>query len=701
MLVAGQSLLLAQQQPPPAQPSPATFRASTSLIVQAIIVKDRQGTPIEGLTTADFVVTEDGVPQPIAFVEYQRLDAPPLGARELTPAMPGASPPPASAVAPVTAVGESLTSVPRPGDARYRGKRLIVLYLDLSAMSFFDELRVFEGVRKYLDTAMTADDLVSVMVFDQSRVRVRQDFTADRPALRQLVEELEAAAADAEQGLAVNYDPGGPFGENGEAFNMFSMDRQLAALQTTVANLAALPELKTLVYFGGGLQLGVENLAQLRATVNAAVRANVTINPVDTRGLEATAPLGNAGVPSPGGAGMFSGAIAQAALRRQQTSQDTYYALAKDTGGRAMFDNNDLSMGISQAAQAVTGYYLLGYYTKNLQKDGKFRRVKVSLNAARWADAEVSYRPGYYGAKEWNKFNAFDKERQLEEAMRLEDPITEIPLALEVNYFQLNSAEYFIPISVRMPGSELARPRPAGEARAVIDMISEIKDEHGVTMRNARDKLEFRLDAATAADVARRPIQYETGFTLLPGNYVVKVLARDATTGRIGTFIHTFAVPNLEREHARLPISTVVLSNQRVVPAAALYTVQQKIAATVAHPLVNDGLQLIPSVTRMFSASLPLLIYLQAYERDADTLRPLVAFATFYRDGVKTYETEPIGVDVWDAKSKTLPIRLGIPAQQLQPGQYECQITVLDPASNRAAFWRAPIVIVGAAAPMR
>src|SRR5207248_4918366 len=119
--------------------------------------------------------------------------------------------------------------------------------------------------------------------------------------------------------------------------------------------------------------------------------------PSATRGLVATAPLGDATRRSPGGIGMFSGAIAQASTARQQRAQDTLYALAKDTGGRALFDYNDLSMGIVQAAQAVTGYYIIGYYTKNTTADGRYRRVKIAL--ASGLTAELSYREGYYGAK--------------------------------------------------------------------------------------------------------------------------------------------------------------------------------------------------------------------------------------------------------------------------------------------------------------
>jgi hypothetical protein len=351
-------------------------------------------------------------------------------------------------------------------------------------------------------------------------------------------------------------------------------------------------------------------------------------------------------------------------------------------------------LGIDQAAQAVTGYYMLGYYTKNLLKDGKFRRVKVSLTGPLAADAELAHRAGYYGGKEWAKFNDFDKDRQLEEAMRLEDPITDIPMAIEVNYFQVSSAEYFVPVSVRMPGSELTRPRPSGSTKADIDVLAEIKDEYGVTMRNSRDRLEFRLDSAAAAQVSRKPIQYETGFTVLPGNYIIKVLARDATTGRIGTFLHPFVVPNLEKEKARLPISTVVFSTQRVALTDALYTVRQKIDSGAANPLVEDGMKLVPSVTRTFSAGAPLYIYLQAYERHSEMPRPIAAYATFFRDRVKALDTDVVSVESWDPKTKALAIRLTVPSATLAPGNYECQISVLEPGTQKTAFWRGTLTIV-------
>ena len=125
-----------------------------------------------------------------------------------------------------------------------------------------------------------------------------------------------------------------------------------------------------------------------------------------------------------------------------------------DTGGKALLDSNDLSRGIVQVQQAVSDYYILGYTSSNVALDGKYRKVKVSVDAG--LGAKLDYRQGYFGGKTFGKFNTADKERQLEDALMLDDPITELTIAMEIDHFQLNRAEYFVPIIVKIPGRELA-----------------------------------------------------------------------------------------------------------------------------------------------------------------------------------------------------------------------------------------------------
>ena len=664
-----------------------TFRSNVRVAVQTVTVKDRDGHPVEGLSAQDFTVTEDEEAQQIAFVEFQRLSTAVVPTSLDFAALPKQAAPTAKPVAP----NEIL-----PGTTRgihYRDRRLLVLYIDLTAMPSADRVRALAAARKYVSQLMTAADLIAVMTFDGGGIQVKQDFTDDRRRLIETIGILMFGEDQDGDGIPDTREAGTAFGQDDAEFNIFNIDRQLSAVQTAVSLLGKLPEQKTMLYFTSGLRLnGLDNNAQLRATTNAAIRSNVSISPVDARGLTAEAPLGDATRPSAGGIGMFTGRLAENAVSNFQRSQDTLYSLAKDTGGTALFDYNDLSLGIVKAANALSSYYVLGFYSTHTAQDGRFRRVRIKLN--RNISAEVSYRQGYFADKSFRQFTAADKERQLEEALMLENPITEISIAMEVNYFKINQAEYFVPVAVKIPGSELALARKRGSVRTQLDFIGEVKDEYGVTIQNVRDKIDVRLSDETAADLAKRPLHYETGFTLLPGKYVIKFLARDAETGRIGTYQASFAIPNLMRDVQWLPISSVVLSSQRIAMKDALHSVKGTTAQT-GNPLVSGGLKLIPSVSRVFRRGSDLYVFLEAYPRESAATQALVAYVTFFRDGAKVFETSPLSfTGGLEEELKAAPLRFSLSLASLRTGRYDCQVTVLDPESQRAAFWRAPVALI-------
>jgi hypothetical protein len=153
-------------------------------------------------------------------------------------------------------------------------------------------------------------------------------------------------------------------------------------------------------------------------------------------------------------------------------------------------------------------------------------------------------------------------------------------------------------------------------------------------------------------------------------------------------------IPNLNKEERRIPISSVVLSSQRVDLRDALYTAG-KDKDQVSNPLVQDGQKLIPSVTRVFSKTRALYVYFQAYEPGAETVQPLVAFVTFYRGQAKAFETPPLAMrEALANRLKTVPLKLSVDLNKLAPGRYNCQVTVLDPKTKKAAFWQAPVVLV-------
>jgi len=677
------------------------FATTTQLVVEDVLIKGKDGKPILGLKPTDFTITEDGKPQKITVFEFQTLE------EELAGASPGAVRPvtvPAVAKTPENAGVKPLTRIDiapeRPGDLKYRNRRLMVMFFDMTSMPIQDQKRAQTAALKFLQTQITPADLVAIMTFS-SDVKVMQDFTDDRD---QLAKDIRSLTIGEGQGFEISNqddsasDTGAAFQQDDTEFNIFNTDRQLSALETAVKMLGSLNEKKSLVYFASGIQHnGLDNQAQLRSTVNAAIRANVSFYPIDARGLVAQAPLGDATKGSPGGQGMYSGSSARAVTSNFQNQQETLYTLAADTGGKALLDNNDLSMGIVQAQKDMTSYYIIGYYSGNAALDGHFRRVKITLNNSALAGkiAKLDYRQGYYAGKQFNKFSESDKERQLAQALVLGDPVTDMDIAMELDYFRLGRDRYFVPLVVKIPGSEIELARHGGADSTRFDFIGEIKDSKGATMGNVRDNIQVKLKGEGAQQLAKTTLEYDTGFTLAPGVYTAKFLARENETGKMGTFETKFQVPDLGLEQKYLPISSVVLSNQRQKLDQAVATAEKDKKILAAHPLIQDGVKLVPSVTRVFRTDQNLYVYLEAYQPAAETTQPLTAYVTFYRGKVKAFETELLHVsEGLNPKTKAVPLRFSVPLAKLQPGRYTCQVSVMDPGAQKFAFWRAPVVIL-------
>jgi VWFA-related protein len=696
-------LFASAQTPAPQQPAPPTakvfeFKTGIQLVVEDLILKDKSGNPITGLKPSDFVVTEDGKPQKIEFVEFQTLEdtAEPIAPSPASAKEVEKHPEPA---APKTAVAVQIAPE-KPGDIKYKDRRLMAMFFDMTSMPLPDQIRAQTAAEKFIKTQMTKSDLMAIMTFSND-IKVVEDFTDDRD---QLLKDIKNLTVGEGQGFETNNgddsasDNAAAFNQDDSEFNIFNTDRQLSALESAVKMLGTLNEKKALVYFASGMQRnGTDNQAQLQATVNAAIRSNVAFFPIDARGLVASAPLGDATKASPGGSGMYTGSSARSGQSNFQGQQETLYTLAADTGGKALLDNNDLAVGIVQAQKDMSSYYILGYYTSNDKTDGKFRTIKISLKdpAMQAKLAKFDYRRGYYAGKNFKQFTSSDKERQLTEALMLADPLTDLDITMEIDYFRLARDRYFVPIVAKMPGSNLELARHGGADSTTIDFIGVIKDAAGKQVANVRDFADFKLKDATAAQLSKRPIEYDSGFTLPPGGYSLRFVARENTTGKVGTYDTKFVVPDLTAEQKRLPISSVILSSQRIDMSQAVFNAEKDKKILAANPLIEDGKKLIPSVTRVFSKSQELYVYLQAYQPTAETTQPLVATVSFIRGKVKAFETAPLQItEGLDPKSKSLPLKFSVPLAKLAPGRYTCQVSVLDPTGQKFNFWRAPVVVV-------
>src|SRR5580704_697771 len=677
-----------------AQPPQQTvkFTSSSNLVVIDVTVRDKTGNPIENLKKEDFTVFEDGKPQAISVFEFQKLANEELA--HLTP------PPPPAKNLPIERKVETITS-PGAGKLQYRDKRLLCMFFDMSAMGQPEQIRAQEAALKFLDEQMTSSDLVSIMTFG-ANVRVEKDFTNDRASLRETINNLPIGELADLAGVAdtadtdAGEDTGAAFTADETEFNIFNTDRKLAALETAVKKLALLPEKKAFLYFSSGVgKTGVENQSQLLATINAAVRANVSFYPIDARGLQALPPGGDASKASSRGRGLFTGHAQRTQRDQFADQQETLSTLAADTGGKAFLDDNELSMGMVQAQKDLRSYYILGYYSGNPAQDGRFRRFTVKL--AGQPQAKLEYRPGYYGPKEFKHFNAGDKERQLDDALSMGDPFTDLRLALEVDYFRISKDKYFVPISVKIPGSSVTLSKRGSGETTEFDFAGQILDDKKKLAGSIRDGIRVKLSDEDAAKLTQRSFHYDCGFTLPAGKYRFKMVVRENLTGKIGTFDTRFEIPDLQIPAASVKMSSVVWANQREPLTAAVGAAEKQKKLMAENPLVQDSQKLIPSVTKVFRKNQSLYVYLEVYEPVSDPAdkRPsVVAELSIFRGNLKAFESEPVRVTGLGEHRATMPIQFQVPLNKLRAGQYTCQLNIIDEVGHKFAYRRSPLVLL-------
>ena len=361
--------------------------------------------------------------------------------------------------------------------------------------------------------------------------------------------------------------------------------------------------------------------------MNAAKRSNVSFYPIDARGLVASAPAGDASSAASRGTSLFTGQAQQSRRDTFNDSQETLSTLAADTGGRLFVDDNDLALGMEKARDDIASYYIVGYYSTNIKLDGRYRRVQVKLNND--IQAKLDYRSGYFGQKQFKKFTSTDKEDQLQQALMLGDPVTDLSLSAEINDFRLARDRYFVPFSVKIPGSEIALAKSKGKEQTEFDFIGQIRDEHSKMVGVVRDGIKIKLAEQTAAQLASRPIAYDTGFTLPPGKYSVKFLARENETGKMGTYESKFTIPDLMPDRASLKTSSIIWSNQRQPLTDSLAFAENKKKLIASDPLVEGGQKLIPSITHVFRKNQNLYVYLEVYDPGVDPEQKPSVAATF------------------------------------------------------------------------
>lgn len=417
---------------------------------------------------------------------------------------------------------------------------------------------------------------------------------------------------------------------------------------------------------------GEDNQVELRSAINASVRANVSIYPVDSRGLQAVVPGGDATRASGRGTSLFSGRAVSQQFSQLSASQETLTSLAADTGGRAFTDSNDFGEAFSRVSRDMSSYYLLGYAATNSVKDGRFRRIQVRVKRD---GLRVEARAGYYADRDFVHTSKADRETDLQNLLFAVLSPTDLPVLVTPEYFRLKADSYYVPVAIAVPGSAI--PVPPNKDKVTLDIAGFVRDEQGRPVGRIRQTME--LPAGTASTLTGKQVLYQSGMTLPPGRFSVKVVVRENESGLTGSYEAPIVVPDLKRDAVK--VSSIFLGTQ----------LQAAPKGKTDNPLVRDGVQLLPNVTHVVARDQKLFFYYEVYDpgEDAGPKPDLRTSLAFYRGKVKVFETPTVERTALDAPSRRAALfQFEVPADAFTPGLYTCQINIIDAVAGQFAFPR-------------
>jgi VWFA-related protein len=680
-------------QQPPGPPTEQVLRSSSDLVRIDVEVTDRSGKPVKGLKTDQFTISDDGQGQKVSIFSYEDIEA--IETAAYTDAKPI-----------VIAVDSPSDAAAQTAGEQARDRRLLVLFFDLTSLGNDDLIRAHDAAAKFVKQQMTKADLVSIVSFS-SNLRVLSDFTNDHDKLNraiaqllpgvssQLANPLYAAAQNGE--YDVQQDTGAAYTADETEFNVFNTDQKLEAVQSLANVLGAIPGRKSVIEFTGGItQTGEENRTQLRAATDAANRANVSIYSIDSRGLMAAVPGGDVTSDAATGTSMFTGASVFHQTDQREDSRDTLATLSTDTGGRAFFDLGDLSDALPKIQGDNGGYYLVGYYLNaNVKHDGSWHAIRVKVNAP---GVKIRYRNGYYAPRDFQHLEKASRDDQLADAMHSDNPVVELPIAVETAMFRLSDDQVYIPISAKLSSTALEWAQKHGRRQAEFDFAAEVRAApSGQIVAQLRDTINVRLDQQLFEHVRQSNLVYQGGVVLAPGSYHLKFVARENESGKIGTFEQNFSAP--QRPSQRLSLSSVLLSSQLVLveKSSDVQTKTQGLRAKLAaSPLDMEGQRIVPSVTRFFTQQQTLYVFFQAYYPEkSDSFDPSVLRAglIFFRNGVQVNATPMVAPTAVDAKTHTASFRISLPLAKLPTGRYSVQAVVIGAGTQQSAFGRAYLAL--------
>jgi len=538
------------------------FHVERNLVLVRVVVRDSHGKPAGNLTKENFRLLDNGKPQTISEFTVER-----------GPEGPGSSAKPASPTAP---------SQPEGAPSAHVAERYVALYFDDVHLPFEDVARTRNAAQKFLDNSVAPADRVGVFT---SSGQGNLDFTADRDKLRAallrlmprpintsplqqcpdifpyqaylIVDQndqmaLQAAIydvlacqcnGDAQMCPATQLT----FEAQSAAIRVLNQDQDqseysLREIELLVRRMTTLPGQRSIVWVSPGF-MTYELEFRLSEIIDRALRSNVIINALDSRGLYTDDPAGDISKnPNPA---IFmnpavAGYLASMRLTEARTNSNALASVAAGTGGTFFENSNDLDEGFRRVGAVPDAAYVLGFSPANLKPDGKVHNLRVQLVAA--PGLSVQARKSYFAPKELQDAKA-QADEEIREAVFSRDEMRELPMDFHTQFFKVSNREVDLSILTRLDLRALHFRKEDQRNLDDVQIVAVIFDLDGNIVSTQEKTLQMHLRDTTLDRLRSSGVTLKHEFRVAPGTYVVRVVARDSEGKQLSGTNKTVEIP--------------------------------------------------------------------------------------------------------------------------------------------------------------
>jgi VWFA-related protein len=530
---------------------PLKFTARAHYILVPVIVTDKDGKHISGLTKDAFQIFENGKEQLVASVDETQTSAAPVHSL------------PAS-------LNEFSNAITSDGGAR----RINVIALDLINTPFLDQVGARQAAIRYLANSINQDAIFELVSIDGNGMHVLHDFTSDTKvliaALKKVASKLDAMAGtdtntihqvtassglERRNGVFVSYQSRGAnlVDLDSTALEAFvkgaapiadfaqvgAVGSTLGAFQQIAHQLSGIPGRKSLFWITGSFPFDIDEtsgsisvgtpLDAYQRTMQLLNDANVSLYPVDARGVVVVGEMDATMKVSREMMHSVPNYIAGESQSHQKTV-DTMRIFADTTGGKAYYNNNDLAGALTDASGDGSSYYILSYALDTKNNRPGWRKLKVKVKDH---DYRIRSRGGFFVTQ--TTMDPLSSEgMDIREALTSPLDYTGVPLSVKLEVPVASGVKRKVGFSLLVPANA-ATVDASDNDRLNLEIWYVVRNVKGEDVSHNSKLYNLNLNAAYVAQLQSSGIGYNDTLELPPGQYGLRVVVRDNITGKVGS----------------------------------------------------------------------------------------------------------------------------------------------------------------------